>query len=211
MGLIAQSPTDVSPAGSVLRTPAVTTGVVTTTVLARSIVPDNIDDVRDWEVARTPPIAVLGVVTLPVTADPIVPVGFPEPTPVEPNTPSCVVVSRSSTSVQLGRGSAYSHPDALAQMASRWQVALSSDPTFSAPIADTAFDPDLTVGAVLGGLTAATDYLARVADAAVDGRVSNWSASVSFTTLADAAEVPTTWDACLTPPSSLWASSQPDP
>ena len=82
-------------------------------------------------------------------------------------------------------GSAYSDPEADPHAQSQWQVALASDPSFSAPPVDVTSATELVAfdtGEVLDPLTA---YLARVSYQDDTGLWSAWSDAVAFTTLVD--------------------------
>ncbi len=109
------------------------------------------------------------------------------PSNTRPATPTCSASATGETTAAL-TSSAFSDADGGdAHSASQWQVALSSDPTFASPVVDSGTDASNLVSRAITGLTAATEYIARVrhrddsADAGTEW--SEWSAaSTAFTT-----------------------------
>ena len=71
-------------------------------------------------------------------------------------------------------------------IASRWQIALATDPTFAAPVYElfTTEASELTEVPFIDGLTPSTNYLARVAYYDENITTVGFSASFPFTTLA---------------------------
>lgn len=63
-----------------------------------------------------------------------------------------------------------------------WQIALAADTTFSSPVADIFTAEDLVL-ITIDGLTPSTAYIARARYVDDSGTLSDWSESVSFTTL----------------------------
>lgn len=71
-------------------------------------------------------------------------------------------------------------------VASIWQIALATDPTFSSPVASVLdTDAPFTSIPAITGLTPSTNYLARVRYIDDLGAFSDWSDAVAFTTLAE--------------------------
>ncbi|MGD9631351.1 MAG: hypothetical protein AB7V18_19100 [Pyrinomonadaceae bacterium] len=74
----------------------------------------------------------------------------------------------------------------MAHVATLWQIALDSDPTFSSPVASIFTTTHLTTLPFSGlVLQPSTDYIARAAYYTDEATVSPFGATTAFTTLAD--------------------------
>lgn len=101
-----------------------------------------------------------------------------------PNQPTLSAGTLTSSGATL-TGSAFSDPDVGdTHAASQWQVTLAADTSFASPVISTGDDATNKVSYAASGLTASTNYIARVRYKDSAGNYSSYSTSASFTTAA---------------------------
>lgn len=119
-----------------------------------------------------------------------------------PDTPTLTVDEAREDEADLS-GSAFSDPDGDNHAASQWQVDVAGG-DFSTPVFDSGRDVTNLLSITATGLTAETDYIARVRyEDDGSGSFSEWSTEVSFTT----AEAPV-WGDCEEPTVVVWPSCE---
>lgn len=100
---------------------------------------------------------------------------------VGPDTPTLFFDNATTTAVTM-HTSAFVGGSSSTHSASQWEIALSSDPTFTSPIYDPGDDATNLTSITVTGLDPSTSYLARTRHKDGNGSYSGWSNTISFNT-----------------------------
>lgn len=121
--------------------------------------------------------------------------------------PTVTVVATTDTEAQFTSSAFVHDPGTASHLASQWQTALATDPTFLSPVKDAGWNCQDLVGHLESGLIPLTNYLERVRYIGDDGTISPWSDGAPFTTLdGDDPGVDPNWPVCEPANPTIWTS-----